>query len=114
DVRENRRLRTNERLKSPHNGGEIERAAPMRIDGHYLITAWSPAMEGPSPQTVPTLDEHEILYEVAAVLVAHQPLVPRAVYDGLPVPKEFPDEFTDAELPSTLLPAEGFATYAEC
>src|SRR4051794_25850538 len=45
EVRENRVLRTNERVRTAANGSVFEQPAPARIDCHYLITAWSPGQE---------------------------------------------------------------------
>ena len=66
DMRENRKLRSNERSRENHNGVVIEEPAPARMDCHYLISAFSTA----EPQLEPTLDEHTLLYAVAAVLHA--------------------------------------------
>src|SRR5262245_48655344 len=43
DLRENRKLRSNERARAVQNGMVSETPAPRRVDCHYLITAWSPA-----------------------------------------------------------------------
>src|SRR5689334_24532296 len=56
DVRENRVLRSNERLRDFQNGSITETRAPRRMDCHYLISAWSPA--NMTPAIEPTLDEH--------------------------------------------------------
>ena len=111
DLRENRKLRSNERTLGIQNGIVSETPAPLRVDCHYLITAWSPA---PVTQAVePTVDEHTLLYQVTAILMNHESLVPRQVYAPDPLPANFPDLIADAELPIVILPVEGFPKYAE-
>lgn len=109
DLRENRKLRSNERVHSVDNGIVSETPAPNRVDCHYLITAWSPATE----ETGKTMDEHQLLHQVMAVLMHHQPLVPRQAYLPDPLPPTFPGEIADAELPTAVLPVDGFPKYAE-
>jgi hypothetical protein len=111
EMRENRRLRTNERERRIENGITVDMPAPRRVDCHYLITAWSAASVTPAVE--PTLDEHQLLYEVTAALIAHESLVPRQVFAPGALPAGFPPALADAELPTTLLPVEGFAKYAE-
>lgn len=111
DLRDNRKLRSNERVRSIENGIVSETPAPRRIDCHYLITAWSPAVA--SAAVEPTVDEHALLAEVTHVLTVNEPMVPRRVYDPDPLPAGFPAEVADADLPVTLLPVEGFPKYAE-
>ena len=111
ELRENRKLRTNERVREITNGMATDTPAPRRIDCHYLITAWSPASVTASIE--PTVDEHALLYEVTAVLMNHESLVPRKVYAPDPLPAGFPELITDVELPMTILPVENFPKYAE-
>jgi hypothetical protein len=111
DMRENRKLRSNERTRDIQNGTVIETPAPFRLDCHYLITAWSPAQA--SQAVEPTIDEHALLYKVTAALTNNEPLVPRTVYAPNPLPGTFPEIIADAELPTALLPVEGFPKYAE-
>jgi hypothetical protein len=109
ELRENRKLRTNERVREIENGIATDTPAPRRVDCHYLITAWSPASE-----TVErTLDEHKLLYDLTAVVMQHESLVPREVYAPDPLPVDFPGLIADTELPMTILPVEGFPKYAE-
>lgn len=110
DVRENRKLRSNQVTRAVGDGFVAESFAPMRLDCHYLITAWSPA--DVSPAIEPAMDEHKLLYEVAAVLANHQPLVPSNVYTG-GLPLGFPEAIADAALPIEFVPVEGFSKYAE-
>jgi hypothetical protein len=111
ELRENLKLRSNERMMSTLNGFATMSWAPRRIDCHYLITAWSPVRVTPAVE--PTLDEHALLHRVTSVLMNHQPLSPREVYAPGPLPAGFPALIADAALPTTVLPAEGFAKYAE-
>lgn len=111
DIRENRKLRSNERVRSIENGIVNEDPASTRVDLHYLITAWSPAEPGPALE--PTLDEHALLYEVTGVLMNNVPLIPRQIYEPDPLPANFPELIADAELPISILPVEGFPKYGE-
>src|SRR4051794_37207636 len=63
DLRENRRLRSNERSPTSVNGSVVDELAPMRVDRHYLISAWS-ADEDASERA---RAEHELLWDVVAV-----------------------------------------------
>ena len=114
ELRENRKLRSNELLRAVNGGVVSERQAPMRLDCHYLITAWSPASVTPALE--PAWDEHELLYAAASALALHDPITPVEIYgaSGLGVwPPGFPDELVDAELPVAFVPMEGFPKYAE-
>lgn len=118
DLRENRKLRSNEvfRELDPSGGLIDEWPAPVRADCHYLITAWSNADEELSDPDNSTLGktgtEHEMLHEVASILSDAQPLVPKAVFGGS-VPTGFDPDLADETLPTTLMPVEGFPKYAE-
>ncbi|HET9345466.1 MAG TPA: Pvc16 family protein [Candidatus Limnocylindrales bacterium] len=111
ELRENRKLRSNERHRSYESGVTFDRPAPRRIDCHYLISAWSPATTTPAIE--PTLDEVGLLYEASAALLNAQPIVPSEVYAPDPVPATFPAQFAGSEIPTTVLPVEGFPKYAE-
>jgi hypothetical protein len=114
DMRENRRLRSNERVRATAieaDGMVRESSAPRRVDCHYIISAWSPATQ--SPAVEPTVDEHVLLYQTIAALNAAEPLIPRAAYAPDPLPAGFPAEIADLSLPTTLLPVEGFPKLAE-
>ena len=112
DLRENRKLRTNERVRVVDDVGfSTETPAPRRVDCHYLLSAWSPATATPAVE--PTLDEHELIYEVAAALLKRQPLVPVEVFDPAPVPATIPPILAEGELPTNVLPVEGFPKLAE-
>lgn len=109
DLRENRKLRTNERIQERTNGILLEEQAPARMDCHYLVTAWSPA--SPAPQVEPTLDEHALLYEVAAVLIREGTLNPSHLYAQGANP--WPARFQHVDLPMVVAPVEGFLKLAE-
>jgi hypothetical protein len=111
DLRENRQLRSNERVRAIQNGIASETPAPRRVDCQYLITAWSPAEPGPAVE--PTLDEHALLAAVTGVLMRNESLIPREVYAPDPLPATFPPEVAGAELPTSVLPGEGFPKLAE-
>ncbi|MEJ2660423.1 MAG: Pvc16 family protein [Desulfobacteraceae bacterium] len=111
DVRENRKLRSNERMRVYEQQTVLEMPVPKRIDCHYLISAWSPAQITPGVE--PTLDEHALLYKVASVLANNDPLVPRSVYEPDPPPPTLPEIIVDAHLPTCISPSEGFPKLAE-
>jgi len=110
DLRENRKLRSNERTSANLNGVVIEQPAPARLDCHYLISAWHPG----SPPIEPTLDEHMLLYNVTASLVNQGALNPSRVYtSNPPLPDSWPLAFFDTDFPMTVSPPEGFAKLSE-
>ncbi len=81
DVRENRKLRTNQTLRTVQGGWTHEEPAPARLDCRYLITAWSPATAMP-PMVEPTReDEHQLLAGVAEVLLRYRELDVAEVYE---------------------------------
>jgi hypothetical protein len=118
DVRENRKLRSNEVFREYDLARAVvdEWPAPARADCHYLITAWSNADESlydpSSGQLGGSGEEHRILHEAASLLNDHQPLVPRSVFGGS-FPPNFDADLEDESLPTMLLPVEGFPKYAE-
>ena len=112
DLRENRKLRSNERVREMTNGMVNEAPAPRRMDCHYLITAWSPASVTTAVE--PTADEHALLYAVTGVLAKNEPLNPSRIYpDGSAALNAVPELIRNADLPTQLLPVEGFPKYAE-
>ena len=78
DLRENRKLRSNERERTTVGQDVFETPPARRVDCHYLISAWSPVAV--STAIDPTLDEHALLAEAARVLGAHDELDPVAIY----------------------------------
>jgi len=111
DLRENRKLRSNERERIPVGSDWFEVHAPRRVDCHYLISAWSPV--APSMGIDPTPDEHALLAEAARVLGARDELDPVAIYALSDPPLAPPATIADERFPLTLLPVEGFPKYAE-
>lgn len=112
DLRENRKLRSNERIRSVENGIVNEEPAPARLDCHYFISAWSPAQV--SPLVEPTIDEHALLYQTTAVLTRNGPFNPSRVYpNGSLALNAWPPPFRDVEFPVALLPVDGFNKLAE-
>lgn len=78
DVRENRELRTAERIIERDAAGKATiRNPPVRIDCSYLITAW-PSAGTPNP----VQDEHHILSEVMVALLRY-PELPDALLQGV-------------------------------
>lgn len=111
DVRENRKLRSNELTRIVQDGMVRETPAPARIDCHYLITAWSPA--DTTPAIEPVLDEHALLYQTIGVLMNHESLNPKEIYGEGNLPGSFPQAIADANLPVSILPVEGFGKLPE-
>jgi len=110
DLRENRKLRSNERERGVAGGYD---PAPARLDCHYLITAWSPIEELP-PQVEPVIDEHQLLYEAAAVLLRAGGLNPSQIYPvGSAALKSWPPHFRELDLPVVIGSPEGFPKLAE-
>lgn len=111
DLRENRMYRTNERTTSMQGGIFVDGQAPRRVDCHYLISAWSPATSAP-PAVEPTVDEHLLLYQTTTALMDAEPFVPSNIFTPAPLPAYW-DLIADEELPSVILPIEGFPKLAE-
>lgn len=111
DLRENRKLRTNEREEMVVGQDIFEVPPPRRVDCHYLISAWSPVSL--TPAIDPTMDEHALLAEAARVLGAHDDLDPVAIYALSNPPAIPPASIANERFPVTLLPVEGFPKYAE-
>jgi hypothetical protein len=85
DVRENRDLRTTERIVERQSDGTAVTAAPLvRIDCSYLITAW--ASEN---STTVAQDEHLLLGETMKVLLRYATL-PTALLQGSLTSQSFP------------------------
>lgn len=111
DLRENRKLRTNERARMVQGADIFEVPPARRVDCHYLISAWSPVTV--SIAIDPTIDEHALLAEAARVLGAHDELDPVAIYALSNPPQSPPPAIAEERFPLTLLPVEGFPKYAE-
>jgi len=111
DLRENRKLRSNERERTTIGSDVFETPPARRVDCHYLISAWSPVAV--SIAIDPTLDEHALLAEAARVLGATDELDPVAIYAAANPPQVVPAVLADERFPLTLLPLEGFPKIAE-
>lgn len=109
DIRENKALRDHEWQFVFDADGPRREVGPMRVDCHYLISAWSPATVTPAIE--PTLDEHGLLYRVLAALTNADPLNPSHVYPPGTVVVD--DLIKDADLPVQIVPAEGWPKLAE-
>jgi hypothetical protein len=111
ELKENREMRSCGRTLEVSEGVISEKPLPRYVDVHYFITAWDPAK--PLPAVEPTIVEHELLWGVTAALMDADPLTPRKVFFPLPLPVGFPELIADAEIPTTVLPHEGFGKHAE-
>jgi hypothetical protein len=111
EMRENRMLRSCGRTRDVNLGVVTETPLPRYVDVQYLITAWDPAV--PTPAVEPSIVEHELLWGVTSALMDADPLTPNKIYFPLPLPIGFPALIENAELPTTILPAQGFGKHAE-
>lgn len=111
ELRENREMRSCGRIRQTSQGVVNEKPLPRYIDVHYLITAWDPATAQPAVE--PTIVEHELLWNVSVALMDADPLTPTRIYFPLPLPPGFPALIQDAELPTLILPPDGFGKHAE-
>lgn len=75
-IEENRELRNREPTHERQEDGRVvQRPAPVRVDCHYLVTAFAESVQKPEE------DEHRILGEVLRVLVRHRQ-IPREFLKG--------------------------------
>ncbi len=130
DLRENRKLRTNERFRQNLPSGSIrEDPYPAWLDAHYLVSAWDTAND----PNIATLSEQGVLRDISSALLSGDPLTSAEVYRS-PDPSEvpglvqafgvrneaalrwlfgtqlgrWPEEFRVPGLPYQVLPPEGF------
>jgi hypothetical protein len=112
DLRENRRLRSNERVPAMTNGDMGADPAPPRVDCHFLISAWSAVQ--PIPGVEPLLEEHLLLYQAAAVLMQAGEIGPGRNYlPGSARRLAWPLPFQTDVFPMAVLPPEGFSKLSE-
>jgi hypothetical protein len=109
DLVENVELRSSDVLREPVAGQVREHRAPVRVDCHYLITAWSPAKDLAARASI----EHALLFQVMEVLFRRSLLVPGAVFGRRERPPGFPPDLVDTALPIAVAPSEGFPKLAE-
>ena len=80
DIKEDVELRSNEPLLERRADGTTARKlAPARIKLSYLVTAWSPAPEGPSVSQ--TREEHKLLSKILWILMRF-PKIPEEMLAG--------------------------------
>jgi hypothetical protein len=108
DLRENRKLRSNERMRTYTNGMAFDEPAPARVECHYLITAWVPGT--PAINVEPVLDEQRLLYQVLVALFQNTPLNPSRLTPPL---TGLDPLIQDADLPTTAVPVDGFPKLGE-
>jgi hypothetical protein len=108
DLRENRKLRSNERVRTYTNGMALDKPAPARVDCHYLITAWVPGT--PAINAEPVLDEQRLLYQVLVALFRNEPLNSSRLTPPL---TGLDPLIQDADLPGTVVPVDGFPKLGE-
>lgn len=111
ELKENRQMRSVGRTRSESQGIITETPLPRYVDVQYLITAWDPST--PQMAVEPTIAEHELLWAVTAALMDADPLEPRKIYFPSPLPIGFPELIQDMQLPTTILPRDGFGKHAE-
>lgn len=112
DLRENRRLRSNERIPRPLNGDMSFDPAPPRVDCHFLMSAWSAVQAGPGVE--PLLEEHLLLYQATAALMQAGEMGPARQYlPGTAKRLAWPAQFRNDVFPVSVLPHEGFNKLSE-
>jgi hypothetical protein len=112
ELRENAMLRSNEFLLTEQNGSVFREPAPMRVDLHYLITTWDSVKIKEALE--PGIEEHKLLYNVLAVLANAMPLNASRIYaPGDPDFALVPAAIKDFDLPTRLVPPEGYSRFAE-
>ena len=77
ELKENRELRSNEPIVRRQNGSALIRRPPMRVDCHYLLTAWP----GDQAGSEGALRGHRLLGQALAALSRH-PTIPADVLVG--------------------------------
>jgi hypothetical protein len=112
ELRENAVLRSNEWLSEEIGGTVFREPAPMRVDCHYLVTAWDSAKI--SETLEPGIEEHKLLYAVLGTLAAAAPLNASRIYPRLsPDLAAVPAPIRDFDLPTRVVPPEGYPKLAE-
>ena len=86
------------------------RPQPFQVDCHYVITAWIPTSD-PTFGT-PTIVEDWLLGQVISILSDRLPLNATDIYGGTP-PPDLEPILDDLDLPTELLPPEGYQRLAD-
>jgi hypothetical protein len=83
DVRENKKLRTNERARRRNSDGTVtDEPLPARVDCFYLVTAWKPQPTDLAiPQWGVAVEEHHLLSRVLQTLLRF-PEIPTGALQG--------------------------------
>jgi len=110
ELRENAQLRSNEFVQSERMGMQLREPPPMRVDIHYIVSAWDSAKM--SEAIEPAIAEQQLLYAVLAALVHATPLNTARIDPGA-APGTYPAAIEDLDLPTKVVPAEGYPKLAE-
>jgi hypothetical protein len=106
EMRENRRLRSNEPIADRQNGSITHTPLAARLDCYYLVSAWTRAGVGGAPLVEATIEESVALYDAARVLMNSVPLDVGAIYVGATAP---PAALLEQPLPMVVASPEGFS-----
>jgi hypothetical protein len=109
DLRENRTLRSNAVDRREIDGAVVDEPAPVRVNCHYLVTAWVPG--DPATNHEPALDEQGLLHQVMVALFRNAPLNPARIQP--PFTSPLPGSIQDVDLPLEVVPVDGFARLGE-
>jgi Pvc16 N-terminal domain/Carboxypeptidase regulatory-like domain len=110
DITEDRGLRSNARHREVMNGVTRETKAPERVRLHYVVSAWNSAKD--SLQVRATEAEHAVLAAVLGALIRAAPLNPARLLTNTEL-GALPAELRDIELPTRIIPPDGFPRLAE-
>lgn len=99
DVREARDQRTTRSLRAVD-------AEPFLVDCHYIVSTWIPTAD--AAFGTPTVVEDWLLGQVIAALVDGLPLNADRIYDAASMPADLAPILQDRDLPTDLLPPEGY------
>jgi hypothetical protein len=108
ELREDRELRSNERVRRSEHGVLVDEPTPGRVECHYLVSAWDPAQANQQVQPTPT--EHALLYAALGVLTENAPINPSRVLANPTVVDEL---IREADLPTEIVPPDGFPKLPE-
>ena len=112
DIRDNRKLRSNDVARRVERGESIAEPMADRVDCHYLVTAWRPeqAVNGNDP----TPEEHALLYATLARFLHEGSLNPTRHYGaGTAEANAWPAAVRETDLPTTIPTTDGFQRFAE-